>query len=539
MAKSEEIRIPDIGDFDEVDVIEVLVAPGDRVAVDDGLITLESDKASMDVPSPRAGTVKEVKVEAGGKVSQGDVILTLEPDDEESDEHMKRPSSASAEAEEPSERVKRPSSASAEAEEPSERVKRPSSASAEAEEPSERVKRPSSASAGEDERSDERGKGPSSASADRARRRHPVDEDEADQEAEPERAAAGGHEAREAAKQRRRERAAGPPPTIPVRDEEVELRPVDEEVDEEAFGKVYASPAVRHYARELGVDLSRVEGSGRKGRVVRYDVRTYVQKQLGEVQEARRRGLGPGLALPELPDVDFSKWGEVETQELSKIQRLTGRNVHRAWVTIPHVTQHDEADVTDLEAFRKAQGDEAERRGVKLSPIPFLIRAAVAALREFPRFNASLSAGGDSIVVKKYFHVGVAVDTDAGLVVPVVRDADRKGLFQLAAEVGDLAERARERKLKADELEGGTFTISSLGGIGGTTFTPIVNWPEVAILGVSRTERRPVYRDGELVPRLLMPLSLSYDHRVIDGATAVRFTRYLATVLGDIRRLLL
>ncbi len=475
MAKSEEIRVPDIGDFDEVDVIEVLVAPGDHVAVDDGLITLESDKASMDVPSPKAGTVKEVKVEAGGKISQGEVILTLEPDDEEENP----------------------------------------------EESSERVKRPSSASAG------------------RARRRHPVDEDEAEEEAEPEPAAADGHEAREAAKQRRRERAAGPPPTIPVRDEEVELRPLDEEVDEEAFDTVYASPAVRHYARELGVDLSRVEGSGRKGRVVRYDVRTYVQKQLAEVQEARSPDLGPGLALPELPDVDFSKWGEVETQELSKVQRLTGRNVHRAWVTIPHVTQHDLADVTDLEAFRKAQGDEAERRGVKLSPIPFLIQAVVAALREFPRCNASLAAGGDSIVVKKYFHIGVAVDTDAGLVVPVVRDADTKGLFQLAAEVGDLAARARGRKLKADELEGGTFTISSLGGIGGTAFTPIVNWPEVAILGVSRTEWRPVYRDGDFVPRLLMPLSLSYDHRVIDGATAVRFTRYLATVLGDIRRLLL
>ncbi len=474
--KTEEIRVPDIGDFDEVDVIEVLVAPGDHVAVDDGLITLESDKASMDVPSPEAGTVREVRVEAGGKVSQGDVIVTLEPD-------------APAQ--------------------PAQPAKRPARASAEP--------------------------------APRSRPPHPVDEDEAeaqDRASEPTEArSSDGHEARLATRQRRRERAAGPRPAIPLLDEEEELRPLDDDVDEEAFGKVYASPAVRHYARELGVDLARVEGSGRKGRIVRYDVRIYVQKRLGEVQEAG--GAGPGLALPELPEIDFAKWGEVETEELSKIQRLTGMNVHRAWVTIPHVTQHDEADVTDLEAFRKAQAEEAKRRGVRLSPIPFLIHAVVAALREFPRFNASLAAGGDSLVLKKYFHVGVAVDTDAGLVVPVVRDADTKGLFELAAEVADLAERARSRKLKLEELEGGTFTISSLGGIGGTAFTPIVNWPEVAILGVSRMEWRPVYRDGAFVPRLLMPLSLSYDHRVIDGAAAVRFTTYLATVLGDIRRLLL
>jgi pyruvate dehydrogenase E2 component (dihydrolipoamide acetyltransferase) len=486
--RSEEIRVPDIGDFDEVDVIEVLVAPGDHVAVDDGLITLESDKASMDVPSPEAGTVREVRVEAGGKVSQGDVILTLEPD--------------AAPAEEPE-------------------------------------KRPTSASAG--------GPEPGGASPPRSRRQQPVDEDEAEAQAraeaeaiEPaEAASAGGHEARLAARQRRRERAAGPRPTIPLLDEEVELRPLDEDVDEDAFGKVYASPAVRHYARELGVDLARVEGSGRKGRIVRYDVRTYVQRKLGEVQGAGGAGLGGGLALPELPEIDFSKWGEVERRELSKIQRLTGKNVHRAWITIPHVTQHDQADVTELEAFRKAQSEEAERREVRLSPIPFLIRAVVAALREYPRFNASLAADGDSLILKKYFHVGVAVDTDSGLVVPVVRDAESKGLFQLAAEVADLAERARSRKLKSEELEGGSFTISSLGGIGGTTFTPIVNWPEVAILGVSRMEWQPVWQDGDFVPRLMMPLSLSYDHRVIDGAAAVRFTRYLATVLGDIRRLLL
>ncbi|HSL84688.1 MAG TPA: 2-oxo acid dehydrogenase subunit E2, partial [Thermoanaerobaculia bacterium] len=339
-------------------------------------------------------------------------------------------------------------------------------------------------------------------------------------------------------------------PDEPARKKETRLEPMDEPVDEEAFAKAYASPSIRRFARELGVDLSRVEGSGRSGRILREDVQAYVKRRL-----AGREGAGVAAGAPvlgELPEIDFSKWGEVETEELSKVQRLTGKNVHRAWLTIPHVTQHDEADVTELEAFRKSLGKEAEARGVKLTPIPFLIRAVVAALQEFPRFNSSLAPGGESIVVKKYVHVGVAVDTEAGLVVPVIRDADRKGLIELAGEVADLAERARERKLKGEELQGGTFTISSLGGIGGTAFTPIVNWPEVAILGVSRSEWRPVWRgggegtggeggerSGAFEPRLMLPLSLSYDHRVIDGARAVRFTRYLARVLEDLRRLLL
>ena len=471
MARTEEIRVPDVGDFEEVDVIEVLVSPGDRVEVEDGLITLESEKASMDVPSPKAGTVKTVKVEAGGKVKQGDLILILDVGEEEEGEEG---------AEEPEE------------------------------EEGEKAAEPEPEKKAEEEEPEK-------------------EEEEGEREEK-------GKKGKKEKREEKVEKKGKKPRAREEEPEEEEARPLDEAVDEEAFAKAYASPSIRRFARELGVDLSRVEGSGRNGRILREDVQAYVKDRLAA---AREGGAAPGPGLPELPEIDFTKWGEVETEPLSKVQRLTGRNVHRAWITIPHVTQHDAADVTELEEFRKSLAKEAEARGVKLTPIPFLVRAVVAALREFPRFNGSLAAGGESVVVKKYFHVGIAVDTEGGLVVPVIRDADKKGLWELAEEVADLAGRARERKLKADELEGGTFTISSLGGIGGTGFSPIVNWPEVAILGVSRAEWRPVWTDGEFVPRQILPLSLSYDHRVIDGARAVRFTQHLARVLGDVRRLLL
>jgi len=439
MAEVREVRVPDIGDFNAVDVIDVLVAPGDRVAEEDGLITLESEKASMDVPAPMAGTVREVKVSAGDQVSEGAVIVLLEVEEGPAEEGT----AGEARAEE--------------------RPAEPPAATPAAEAP---VEAPAA----------------------------PVARDEA------------------------------PRPSAPV--------------DEAAFAEAYASPSVRRFARELGVDLSKVRGSGRKGRILREDVQEHVKRRLARPEPpAGAPGLS-GMAI-ELPEIDFSRWGEVEAEELSKIQRLTGRNVHRSWMTIPHVTQHDHADITQMEKFRKAQAGEAEARGTKLTPIPFLIKAVVAALRDLPRFNASLSADGSSIVLKRYVHIGVAVDTPNGLVVPVVRDADRKGLFELAAEVADLAARARERKLKVEEMEGGCFTISSLGGIGGTAFTPIVNWPEVAILGVSRAEWRPRWTGEGFEPRLMLPLSLSYDHRVIDGAAGVRFTRHVARTLEDLRRLLL
>jgi pyruvate dehydrogenase E2 component (dihydrolipoamide acetyltransferase) len=292
---------------------------------------------------------------------------------------------------------------------------------------------------------------------------------------------------------------------------------------------------VRRLARELGVDLGRVEGTGRKGRITHDDVRGYVKGAL----ELAQAGAGGGLALPEMPAVDFSKFGPIETRELGRIRKISARNVHRSWLHVPHVTQHEDADVTELEAFRKAQAEQAKGCGFKLTPVAFLLKAAAAALKEFPEFNSSLDPSGERLILKRYYHLGVAVDTPEGLVVPVIRDVDHKGLLTLAEELGEVSGRAREGKLMPKDYQGATFTISSLGGIGGTAFTPIVNAPEVAILGASRNAWKPVWKGGEFVPRLMLPLSLSYDHRVIDGAMAARFIVHLADLLADVRRLLL
>jgi pyruvate dehydrogenase E2 component (dihydrolipoamide acetyltransferase) len=294
---------------------------------------------------------------------------------------------------------------------------------------------------------------------------------------------------------------------------------------------------VRRLARELGVDLLLVHGSGPKSRILKDDVQAFVRDALARA--APPRAQAAGLALPPAPEIDFSKWGEIEVLPLGKLRRVAARNLHRSWLTVPHVTQFDAADITDLEAFRVGKADEAKARGTKLTLLAFLLKASAVVLEQFPGFNASLEPGGEALVVKKYFHLGFAVDTDNGLVVPVIRDVDQKGLFDLAQELATLSQKARDRKLSIEELSGGSFTISSLGGIGGTAFTPIVNHPEVAILGVSRAEMRPVWRDGAFVPRLLLPLSLSYDHRAIDGADAVRFTTRMKAVLSDIRNLIL
>ncbi|HSS47041.1 MAG TPA: 2-oxo acid dehydrogenase subunit E2, partial [Burkholderiales bacterium] len=295
----------------------------------------------------------------------------------------------------------------------------------------------------------------------------------------------------------------------------------------------HASPSVRRFAREMGVNLDQVGGSGPKSRILKEDVQAYVKVEL-----SRPRG-GAGFALPEMPQVDFAKYGPIESKPLSRIKKLSGANLHRNWVSIPHVTQHDEADITDLEAFRKSNSAETEKQGFKLTMLSFLIKACVTALKVHPEFNASLDKSGENLVLKKYYHIGVAVDTPDGLVVPVIRDADRKGVFDLARQLAEISKRARDKKLSPAEMQGGCFSISSLGGLGGTAFTPIINAPEVAILGVSKAQLKPVYQNGQLVPRLLLPLSLSYDHRVIDGAAAARFTTYLCSVLSDIRRLLL
>jgi pyruvate dehydrogenase E2 component (dihydrolipoamide acetyltransferase) len=443
-----EVRVPDIGDFDAVDVVEVLVTAGDEVAEDDSLITLESDKATMDVPSPFAGRVRELKVKAGDKVHEGSVILLLDVEREES--------------------------------------------------------------------------GPAADSI----ATPPTDQEAAPVGLEKEEKVLAIPELETPSETPELEEPT--PPVEPPERHALEVVQAD-------FSKVYASPAVRRFARELGVDLTTVRGTGRKGRIVKEDVEGFVKKALAEPgQVAPSR-----IAVAEIPVIDFSKFGEVERQPLTRIQKIAGPNLQRSWVSAPHVTQHDEADITDLEAFRQENKARAKEQGFNLTPVAFVMKAVVKALEEFPRVNSSLAPDGEHLIVKKYYHLGIAVDTEDGLIVPVIRDVDKKGTLELAAELAEVSSQARERKLKPDQLRGASFTISSLGGIGGSFFTPIVNTPEVAILGLSRHYWKPVWKEGEFVPRLILPVSLSYDHRVVDGALAVRFTTYLCNLLSDLRRLLL
>jgi pyruvate dehydrogenase E2 component (dihydrolipoamide acetyltransferase) len=445
MSQTIEVKVPDIGDFKDVPVIEVLVKPGDAVKPEDPLITLESDKATMDVPSPAAGRVKELKVKVGDKVAEGSLVLLLEAGVEAQPQATGTAAPAPAQA------------ATPEAAPPAEAPRRAASS----EEPIQPVVAP-----------------PPPSPADIAA------------------AMAGGHMA-------------------------------------------HASPSVRRFARELGVDVSQVPGTGPKGRILIEDVQAYVKRALTEPRAAAPAagaGIG-GLELLPWPQVDFGKFGPVEAKPLARIRKLSGANLARNWVMIPHVTQHDEADVTELEAFRVAMNKEQEKAGVKLTMLAFLIKASIAALRKFPEFNASLD--GENLIYKNYFHIGFAADTPNGLVVPVLRDADRKGVLEIAQETSALAARAREGKLSPTEMQGGCFSISSLGGIGGTAFTPIINAPEVAILGVSKSQTKPVWNGREFAPRLLLPMSLSYDHRVIDGAAAARFVTYLGQLLADMRRVVL
>ena len=462
-----EIRVPAIGGFKDVGVIEVLVEPGQAVKVDDSLVTLESDKATMDVPSPAAGTVQKVAVKMGDRVSEGSVLLTLDVAETAAEPAANAPPAAS-----------RPSSAPSSAPAP---ARPPATASAPAPAESPAIEPPGAA------------------------------------------AAAGG------------EPGPGPPPAgvAPVAGTPPGGAPGPARV-------AHASPSVRKVARELGVDLSRVAGSGPKGRILLVDVRRFVKQVMsGEAPGAGAANVVGSRALDLLPwpQVDFAAFGPVETRPLSRIKRISAANLARNWVMIPHVTQLDEADVTELEAFRVRLNEEHARDGLKVTLLAFLVKASVAALRRFPEFNSSLD--GDSLVLKRYYNVGFAANTPNGLVVPVVKRADEKGVLEIARELGDLAARAREGKLGLGDLQGGTFSISSLGGIGGTAFTPIINAPEVAILGVSRGATRPVWDGEAFVPRLMLPLSLSYDHRVIDGAAAARFTALLAKLLADLRRALL
>jgi pyruvate dehydrogenase E2 component (dihydrolipoamide acetyltransferase) len=422
-----EIKVPDIGNFQGVEVIEVMVKAGDKVAKEQGLITLETDKAAMDVPAPYAGTVKSVAVKKGDKVSEGTLVLVMD---------------AEAEASKPA--------AAAPAKAPAPTKEAPKAAPAPAPQAS---------------------------------------------------------------------RAAAPTSLPPI--------------NESGFGKAHAGPSVRKFARELGVDLSRVNGSGRKGRITPDDVKAFVKAVM------QGGAMAGGGGLPKVPEVDFARFGAVEIKPLSRIKKISGPRLQAAWVNVPHVTQHDEADITDLENLRKELKSDAEKIGAKLTPLAFLVKASVAALKEYPDFNSSLDPTGQNQVMKKYIHIGFAADTPNGLVVPVIRDADRKNVFEVAKELGELAAKARDGKLKADDMMGGCFSISSLGGIGGTAFTPIVNAPEVAILGVSKSQMKPVWDGKAFQPRLMLPLSLSYDHRVIDGASAARFTTFLSKILSEARGLVL
>ncbi len=468
MPELKEARVPDIGGYDDVPVIEVLVAVGDTVARDQGLVTLESDKATMEVPAPFAGVVRELKVKVGDAVSEGSVVAVVEAADE----------GASA--------------------------------------------APAAAAPAAPSRAEPAAPKQETRAAETATTVQPVDVPaQADRLVQAEAA-----------------RAPAAPSAPPVRFDADAVMP----------GKVpYASPAVRMFARELGVDLARVQGSERGGRISKDDVQKFVKSALQGGAGAGAgavAGGGGGLNLLPWPKIDFTKFGEIETRELTRIQKISGANLSRNWAMIPHVTQHDDADITELEALRVALNDEnakaiAKGGAAKLTMLAFIIKASVAALQKYPNFNASLDADGATLVLKKYFHVGFAADTPNGLVVPVIRDCDRKGVMEIAAESGELAAKAREGKLGPAEMQGGCFTISSLGGIGGTAFTPIVNAPEVAILGVSKSAMKPVWNGEKFKPRLVLPLSLSYDHRVIDGAAAARFTAYLAQLLGDMRRAML
>jgi pyruvate dehydrogenase E2 component (dihydrolipoamide acetyltransferase) len=537
-----QVLVPDIGDFKEVEVIEVLVKPGDAVSKEQSLITLESDKATMEIPSPEDGVVKEIKIKLGDKVSKGSPILTLDSQGKQMPAEKPKPQDKKGE---PEQRAK-PAAATTvpvpdigdfkEVEvievlvKPGDSVsKEQSLITLESDKATMEIPAPSAGVV--KELKVKIGDKVSKGSAILV-----LESGEA-----PAQAASKPAPREEAPKAEAAKPATAAPPAA--------SRPVPREPSEEVGSKPHASPSVRKYARELGVDLQRVQGSGPKGRVLHTDVQSFVKGALAGTAVLRAQDKGAAGAmpfnLPAWPEVDFAKFGPVETKPLSRIQKLSGPYLHRNWVSIPHVTQFDEADITDLEAFRKAQTVETEKKGFKLTMLAFMIKACVTALRQYPQFNASLEKSGESIVIKKYYHIGVAVDTPGGLVVPVVRDADRKGVFDIAQELADISKLARDGKLKPGDMQGGTFSISSLGGIGGTAFTPIINAPEVAILGVSRGIFKPIYSgkgaEGEDVfkARLMLPLSLSYDHRVIDGATAARFSSYLVSVLSDIRKLIL
>jgi pyruvate dehydrogenase E2 component (dihydrolipoamide acetyltransferase) len=540
-----EVVIPDLGNSNPVDVIEILVKPGDKVDAETPLLMLESDKASMEVPAPFAGTVKELKVKVGQKVTQGTAVMMLEaaaakadvaPEKTTKVESTKETKSEPANAVAPA-----PVKTQATTSTPKEldvlvpdlgttnkvdvieinvkvgdtvTVEQPlimlegEKASMEIPSPYAGVVTALLVKAG-----DKIATGAKIATiktqATSAQSKAPIVETKAETPV-----------------------AAYAAPTASVT---TTSTPQSKELPSNT--EVFAGPAIRRFARELGVDLAKVKGTGRKGRIQEEDVRAYVKSVM--TQQGGASGSQGGFSLPSAPVVDFAKFGEIETQPLSRIKKISGTNLQRNWIVVPHVTQFDEADITELEEFRKSVNNDAQKTGIKVTPLVFIMKAAVAALKAHPTFNSSLDPTGEALIMKKYYHIGVAVDTPNGLVVPVIRDVDKKGIYDLSRELAEISEKARTKGLSTTDMQGSTFTISSLGGIGGTAFTPIVNLPDVAILGVSKSAIKPVYQDGQFVPRLMLPLSLSYDHRVIDGAAGARFTKYLSDMLSDVRKLLL
>ena len=538
-----EVNVPDIGDFKEVEVIEVLVKPGDSITAEQSLITVESDKATMEIPAPGAGTVKEMRVKVGDKVSQGTPILVLDEDQADAAPKEKAAPTPEKPKPEPEKPAAAPSPA-AQAAGPM-TVKVPDIGDFKEVAVIEVLVKPGDTVAPEQSlitvESDKATMEIPSPAAGRITAMKLKVGDKVSEGStilELELEAEG---AAPAAPQARRPKAASAPAAVLPEAAVPPPPPVPKEPQDATQAKPHASPSVRKFARELGVDLGRVRGSGPKGRILHADVQGFVKGALAAVPAAVPAAKGSALPfnVPAWPEVDFAKFGPVELKPLTRLQKLSGPNLHRNWISIPHVTQFDEADITDLEAFRKSNTADTEKQGFKLTMLAFLIKACVTALRQHPNFNASLDRTGETLVVKKYYNIGVAVDTPDGLVVPVVRDADRKGVFDVARELAEISKLARDRKLKPGDMQGGTFSISSLGGIGGSAFTPIINAPEVAILGVSKAVLRPVWNGKAFEPRLMLPLSLAYDHRVIDGAAGARFTAYLASVLADIRRSLL
>ena len=530
MAQTREATVPDIGDFDAVPVIEVLVAVGDTVKLDQGLVTLESDKATMEVPAPFAGTVREIKVKVGDSISEGAVVALIEEESAQTEE----PATAPTPAQSPP-AAQQPQTASASEQRIEARV--PDIGDYDAVPVIELL-----VQVGDSVKRDQ---GLVTLESDKATMEVPSPAEGivesiavklGDSLAEGSLVAVlkGQAEATPSPAQPAPAPAASTAAVVPL--PERAAAPVPPAKTSSDGQPPHASPGIRRYARELGVDLSQVTGSGRKGRITREDVNSFVKGALSTPSSTAGAGSAQGgLQLLPWPKVDFAKFGEIETQPLSRIQKISGANLARNWAMIPHVTQQDQADITEMEAFRKKVG--GEQKDVKVTPLVFLIKAVVRALQQFPTFNSALD--GDNLVLKKYFHIGIAVDTPDGLMVPVIRDCESKSLLDLARELGEVSVRAREKKLKAADMQGGCFSISSLGGIGGTGFTPIINAPEVAILGVSRSAMKPVWNGTSFEPRLMLPLSLSYDHRVIDGAAAARFTAFLGQQLTDIRRLLL